>query len=381
MAAEKLLDGRLESPTEFLALTTVANSGNPTARQLRDTQRLGEILRKDTHACLLLRQDSADLSDARQFAGTTFGRALRLFLKRYGSRAIHESDSAMPRLDEDPTPLLLTLRAELERPETERSDDAGRKAAQAAWRNVEASLPPLERLFPIRMWLLRALVGQLRTFYALRERVRFTDTLMTRARRRAELELGRRWEERGWLEAASDYHWLRLDDVERALAAPRLGSSGALRRRVESWKQRHAAWAGESMPNLLSEGETREQSADSEVFDSVETGGEVRGLPISPGKVRGVVTLLHEVSLGKLPPPDRILVAPVIGPSWAPLLARAKGVVVETGGMLSHGSILAREYGVPGVANIANAVSLFREGEEVVLDGTTGAVRRIAAPE
>lgn len=381
MAAERLLNDHVASALQFLAATTVSNHDNVTARQVRDTQRLAQILREDPRALELFLAAEPGSGEAGRYEGTRFGEELRLFLERYGSRAIHESDCAVPRLEEDPTPLFQALSAEIERPVSARADIDGKEAAQKAWRDLAGSLPPLERLFPLRIWLLRFLIRRLRTYYALRERIRFTDTLLTRSRRRMELTLGKRWAERGWLNAAADYHWLRVDDVERALAQPTLAETGLLKRRVELWQKRHAEWAAEPMPNLLVEGGERDTVKKEDVSDPAETAETLEGLPISPGKVRGKVTLLGGFSNGDLPERDRILVAPVIGPSWAPLLARAKGVIVESGGMLSHGSILAREYGVPGIANIANATTVFHEGEEIVLDGTTGSIRRIAPSE
>jgi pyruvate,water dikinase len=73
-----------------------------------------------------------------------------------------------------------------------------------------------------------------------------------------------------------------------------------------------------------------------------------------------------------------ILVMPTTDPAWLPLLHSAAGLIVEMGGLLSHGSIIAREYGVPGVANIPQATKHFHDGEVVLLDGSTGVVQRLA---
>jgi pyruvate,water dikinase len=76
-----------------------------------------------------------------------------------------------------------------------------------------------------------------------------------------------------------------------------------------------------------------------------------------------------------------ILVTPSTDPAWFPLFYRARGLVVETGGLLSHGSIIAREFGVPAVANIADATHRFHDGDVVLLDGSTGLIQILDAAQ
>jgi pyruvate,water dikinase len=101
------------------------------------------------------------------------------------------------------------------------------------------------------------------------------------------------------------------------------------------------------------------------------------GLPISPGQVRGRILVLTRPE--DFQPGDEkiILVMPTTDPAWLPLLHRAAGLIVEMGGLLSHGSVIAREYGLPGVANIPQATTRFQNGDLVLLDGSTGVVQRL----
>ena len=77
----------------------------------------------------------------------------------------------------------------------------------------------------------------------------------------------------------------------------------------------------------------------------------------------------------KLTDEDIILVMPSTDPAWLALLNSAAGLVVETGGLLSHGSVIAREYGLPAVANIPQATQRFHTGDKVLVDGSTGVVQ------
>ncbi|MBI1876803.1 MAG: hypothetical protein HYR94_00945 [Chloroflexi bacterium] len=99
------------------------------------------------------------------------------------------------------------------------------------------------------------------------------------------------------------------------------------------------------------------------------------GLPISPGQVRGTVLVLRHPDEFEQIADDIILVTPSTDPAWLPLLHLASGLIVEMGGLLSHGSVIAREYGLPAVANIVNATQQFRTGDSVLVDGSTGIVQ------
>jgi pyruvate,water dikinase len=98
------------------------------------------------------------------------------------------------------------------------------------------------------------------------------------------------------------------------------------------------------------------------------------GTGVSSGAAEGVALILR--SPGQAPPEARdfILVCPSTDPGWVPLFLRARGVVLETGGVLSHGAIVAREFGLPAVANIADACSRFKTGQRLRVDGGQGKV-------
>lgn len=101
------------------------------------------------------------------------------------------------------------------------------------------------------------------------------------------------------------------------------------------------------------------------------------GIPISAGYVEGPVRLLLSPEDAKKVRKGDILVAPVIDPGMAPLLGLAAGLVVEMGGTLSHGAIIAREYGLPAIANVRGVTRHLKDGELVAVDATAGEIRRL----
>jgi pyruvate,water dikinase len=106
--------------------------------------------------------------------------------------------------------------------------------------------------------------------------------------------------------------------------------------------------------------------------------GELLGEPISPGVVQGQVKVLHEPD-EKPVLPGEILVARATDPGWTPLFLNAAGIVLEIGGTLQHGALVAREYGKPCVSGIEDATEVLKDGQTIELDGASGIITLIPA--
>jgi pyruvate,water dikinase len=102
--------------------------------------------------------------------------------------------------------------------------------------------------------------------------------------------------------------------------------------------------------------------------------GQISGIAISPGVVRGKVKVFHFADEKKLLPGE-ILVTRATDPGWTPLFINAGGIILEIGGALQHGAVVAREYGIPCVSGLNQAVDLFKDGQLVEVDGSNGIVR------
>ncbi len=98
------------------------------------------------------------------------------------------------------------------------------------------------------------------------------------------------------------------------------------------------------------------------------------GKAAAPGTATGKAHVVSEVSLGQPVPRGAILVARIIRPHLAPVLARIAAVVVEEGSLLQHATTLAREFGIPAVVGLHGATTLFREGDVLEVNGDTGVV-------
>jgi pyruvate,water dikinase len=101
--------------------------------------------------------------------------------------------------------------------------------------------------------------------------------------------------------------------------------------------------------------------------------GVLTGSPVSPGVVEGVVHVVFDPRTARLAPGE-ILVCPGTDPAWTPLFLSAGGLVMEVGGLMTHGSVVAREYGIPAVVGVHEATQRLKTGQRVRVDGSTGRV-------
>jgi len=187
------------------------------------------------------------------------------------------------------------------------------------------------------------------------------------------MALAKDWCDRGWLEEPKDLFFLEWEEIHRLAADPSEALSQELQQRRQ---QRQARFqedrAIERVPAVL-----YGDSPDATTLLNAPTPQSRRslqGIPASPGEVVGVVRVLQKFQTGIDLNAETILVVPYTDAGWAPLLARSGGIVAEVGGRLSHGAIVAREYGIPAVMDVTDATRLLRDGQTVRLDGRRGAI-------
>jgi pyruvate,water dikinase len=102
------------------------------------------------------------------------------------------------------------------------------------------------------------------------------------------------------------------------------------------------------------------------------------GVPVSPGIAEGIALVLREPGLADLPAQSFILVCPSTDPAWVPLFRYASGLLMETGGVLSHGAIVAREFGLPAVGGVERLMARVKTGDRVRVNGTTGEITKLS---
>jgi rifampicin phosphotransferase len=337
-------------------------------QQAFDLVALSNVARREAAVMTYLLENDGTFTDYRSaLANTAFLEHFDEFLHRYGHRGRYESDWALPRLHEQPAPALFAIRGHLQAPPQDQAAIAERQQAEAAaaWRAFEARLTTWQKWTMLPR--LRSTIRRLKQQYLWREQVRSDLTRVLSSVRRWHLTLANRFVERGWIDRRDDYFLITLDEIGAAFADPSQVSS--LRRIAAARTTERERERGLRMPLLMRESELagllRRQSA-----AVVTTDEELTGLCVSPGCVEAEVVVMRDPSEFAAMKRGAILVAPATDPSWTPLFTLASGVIVEVGGMLSHASTIAREYGLPALANVKDATRRLRTGDRIRLDAS-----------
>ena len=288
-------------------------------------------------------------------------RELAAFLERYGHRAVAEIDLGLPRWADDPTYLKNALAG------YRRLDDAA-LAPEAQFargaREAEAMIATLlSRVHGPRRMVARALFRRVRALAGLREMPKFQIIRLFGRARGILAPVGEELAAAGRIARGDDLWFLALPDVRRGLAGEDLRPLVAARRAEyeREMRRRH-------IPRLmLSDG------TDAEAAYAPAAAGAIRGTPASPGVASGVARVLRSPGDGQLEPGE-ILVAPATDPGWTPLFLTAGALVMEMGGMMSHGAVVAREYGIPAVVGVPGATERIVTGQRITVDGSAGTV-------
>jgi pyruvate,water dikinase len=292
---------------------------------------------------------------------------LQQFLAKYGHRAVAEIDLGMPRWFEEPDHILGMISNYLRVEDPEQAPD--RQFARAAGR-AEARISELVERAGSRSRLRGQLVSlclrRTRQLAGLRELPKFCIVMVLAEMHRQLTEVGAELVRNGTLDAASDVFFLNFDELRVGLRGADLTGIVSRRRRLYDVELRRRR-----VPRLLlSDGTDVEAAA----MLQPAAGDHLTGTPASAGTATGRVRVIMD-PVGAHLEPGEILVAPSTDPGWTPLFMTAGALVMEMGGVISHGAVVAREYGIPAVVGVADATTRLRDGQNITVDGAAGTVR------
>lgn len=306
--------------------------------------------------------------------GEEFLRRWRAFMVRHGHHTRGEGDVHIPRWSEMPDYVLDLARGYLRM-----NDEAGPLQLQARRSRERQQLLAecRKRLrHPLKRWLFCYLLHKTQRGLAARETVKSEIMRVVALLRPALQEAGRRLAQRGRVHDADDVFFLELLELGPALAGRAAFDVPATvaQRRAEYEQNRRL-----TPPPVIVGCFDPESCAPNTVDERTQV---LRGLAVSPGVVRGPARVILRADAAERVRPGEILVAPFTDPGWTPYFLSAAGLVVDLGGVLSHGSIVAREYGLPAVVNVGPATQIIRTGQWIQVDGNRGRVTLLngAAP-
>jgi pyruvate,water dikinase len=313
-------------------------------------------------------EDEGFLDELPELAGGPEARgAILAFLDEYGMRCVGEIDITRPRWSERPTalvPVILGNNENLAPGEGARRFERGRQEAWAKERDVLErlqALPDGER----KAEEAKRMIDRVRTFIGYREYPKYFMISRYFVYKQALLDEAKRLVQANVLREKEDIFSLTFQELHDVV-----GTNQVDDQLIDQRKDAFRSYQALTPPRVLtSDGEAL---AGAYRRDDVPAGALV-GLAVSAGVVEGRARVIHDMGEADLDAGD-ILVTASTDPSWSPLFVSIAGLVTEVGGLMTHGAVIAREYGLPAVVGVEQATRLIGDGQRIRVHGTDGYV-------
>jgi phosphoenolpyruvate synthase/pyruvate phosphate dikinase len=299
--------------------------------------------------------------------------AIQAFLDLYGMRCVGEIDITRPRWSERPTTLLPVILGNVRNFEPaagERRFEQGREEARTREQELLErlrALPDGER----KAEDAKRMIDRVRTFIGYREYPKYGMVSRYFVYKQALLEEAGRLVQAHVLGENEDIYYLTLQELHDVVRTNDVDDQ-LIRQRTDAFRSYQAL----TPPRVL--------TSDGEVIagayrrDDVPAGALI-GLPVSAGTIEGRARVILDMAEADLEPGD-ILVTAYTDPSWTPLFVAIGALVTEVGGLMTHGAVIAREYGLPAVVGVEHATQLISDGQRIRVHGTDGYVEILPQP-
>ncbi|HUQ57003.1 rifamycin-inactivating phosphotransferase [Lentzea sp.] len=360
-----------KNAADTLTLSAPHNVTSEMGLELLD---VGDVIRRHPEVVAFLQDAGDDFLDGlpEVAGGRESHDAILNYLGKYGMRCVGEIDITRPRWSEHPAtllPLILTNVRNFEEGAGEHRFEQGRRTAAAKEQEL------LERLRALpggdeKAAETKRMVDRVRTFAGYREYPKYFMVSRYFAYKQALLEEARRLVRSGVLGEQEDVYYLTLQELREVLRTNEADGE-LIRRRREDF---HSYQALTPPRVLTSDGEAISGAYRREDLPA----GALAGLAVSGGTVEGRARVVLDMAKADLEPGD-ILVTAYTDPSWSPLFVAIAGLVTEVGGLMTHGAVVAREYGLPAVVGLENATRLIEDGQRIRVNGTDGYVEILPA--
>ncbi|HYF65457.1 MAG TPA: phosphoenolpyruvate synthase, partial [Herpetosiphonaceae bacterium] len=299
--------------------------------------------------------------------GQAASAAIRAYLDRYGMRCVGEIDITKTRWSEKPSALVPLILSNIKNCEPNASQ---RKFEHGLREALDKEQELLARLAELPDGEHKAaetgqMIELVRNYIGYREYPKYGIVSRYFVYKQALLNEAERLVEAGVIRQKDDVFYLTFDEFRAAVGAGSLDV-----RIIDQRKDEHKLHARLAPPRVM--------TSDGEIISGRYTQdhlppGAIAGLPVSAGVVEGRARVILSMEDADLADGD-ILVTAFTDPSWTPLFVAVKGLVTEVGGLMTHGAVIAREYGLPAVVGVDNATTLIRDGQRIRVHGTEGYV-------
>jgi len=296
------------------------------------------------------------------------------YFDKYGHQ-IYTLDFAEPTQGEYTMPILLSLKALVQNPV-----ETAKQQAELARDRDDLAEKTAHSFGALKRWCFHKLLGYAQKYGPYREEALFYLGAAWPTLRRLAHELGQRLAFRETLQTSEDIFYLRRSEVDSALTAKAAGQAlPDFRNQTQERRALREARKRLQPPAKIPDVPFKFGPINMSIFEAQkpleDELGNLKGMAVSPGKVTAPATVILSPSDFQKMQPGTVLVCPTTTPAWTPLFSQARGLVTEIGGILTHGSIVAREYGIPAVMGVGQATQKINDGQIVTVDGNTGRVR------
>jgi rifampicin phosphotransferase len=319
--------------------------------------------------------DESFLDELAKLAGGREARdAIEAWLAKYGMRCVGEIDITRPRWSEHPTTLVRMILGNIRNFEPGAGKRRFEQGRQEAWKKEQELLERLRALpdGERKAEEAKQRIDRVRAFIGYREYPKYGMVSRYFVYKQALLQEAERLVQAHVLPEKEDIFYLTLQELQDVVRTNQVDEQ-LIRQRKEAFRSYQAL----TPPRVLtSDGEG---IAGAYGRDDLPAGALV-GLPVSAGIIEGRARVILDMAEADLEPGD-ILVTAYTDPSWTPLFVAINGLVTEVGGLMTHGAVIAREYGLPAVVGVENATQLIRDGQRIRVHGTDGYVELLSKPD
>jgi phosphoenolpyruvate synthase/pyruvate phosphate dikinase len=293
--------------------------------------------------------------------------AIGAFLDMYGMRCVGEIDITRPRWSERPTTLVPTIIGNIKNFEPGASKRRFEQGRRQAWAKEQELLERV-RVLPDgerKAVEVKRMIDRVRTFIGYREYPKYGMVSRYFVYKLALLEEAGRLVQAQVLREKEDVFYLTFQELHTVVRTNQVDDQ-----LISQRKDDYRSYQALTPPRVLtSDGEV---VAGAYRRDDVPTGALI-GLPVSAGTIEGRARVILDLADADLEPGD-ILITAYTDPSWSPLFVAITGLVTEVGGLMTHGAVIAREYGLPAVVGVEQATRLIQNGQRIRVHGTDGYV-------
>jgi rifampicin phosphotransferase len=352
--------GTLDSADPGLALCGIASL-------IQDNRDLAQTIEGEAEFASL-RDKSTGLPGAEEFLALWDD-----FMARHGHHAIGELEFYNPRWAETPDYVLSLVKACLGK--NEKRDFLGDYRRRAEMREELTKECRVRLKNPFKRMMFDHILGQSQREIAMRETIKSEAVRQIAFMRLIYLRLGSLYKARGIIERDEDVFFLRVEELE---SLHRGGTSFNARELIAQRREEYEKNKGLPSHPIVVGTPGEKKYIPCEIDDALDM---FNGIAVSPGIARGPARVIVTRNEEEFVHPGEILVIPFADPGWAPYFINSAGIVMDMGGMLSHGCIIAREYGIPTVVNVGNATQVIKTGQIVEVNGNAGMVTIIEPDE